>query len=102
MTGPLLHGKEKSDAIKQLAQIRNFDLSQCFAYSDSHNDLPLLLAVGKPSAINPDAILRLRALRDNWPIHDFRRMRVLNRLLGPVLSRVAALGTLITPRRRSR
>lgn len=102
MTGPLLHGKEKSVAIKQLAEIRNFNLSQCFAYSDSHNDLPLLLAVGKPSAINPDAILRLRALRDNWPIHDFRRMRVLNRLLGPVLSRVAALGTLLTPRRRSR
>lgn len=98
MTGNLLHGKEKATAVVQLAQDRNFDLKDCYSYSDSHNDLPLLLAVGHPSTINPDAILRLRALRDSWPIHDFRRARVLNRLLGPIVSRVAALGALITPR----
>lgn len=102
MTGPLLHGKEKSIAVNELAKNRNFNLEKCFAYSDSHNDLPLLLTVGNPSAINPDAILRLRALREGWPIHDFRHMRVVNRFLGPIVSRVAALGTLLTPRRRSR
>jgi HAD superfamily hydrolase (TIGR01490 family) len=102
MIGPLLHGKEKSDAVKELAKERGFNLSQCYAYSDSNNDLPLLLTVGKPSAINPDAILRLRALRDGWPIHDFRRMRIVNRLLGPIVCRLAALGTLLSPRGRSR
>jgi len=97
MIGKLLHGKEKAIAIKKLAEERGFDLRDCYAYSDSHNDLPLLLAVGHPSAINPDAILRIHALREGWPIHDFRRARVLNRILGPILSRLAALGTLARP-----
>lgn len=97
MIGNLLHGKEKAIAIKELAIRRGFDLSNCYAYSDSHNDLPLLLSVGHPSAINPDAILRIHALREGWPIHDFRRARVLNRILGPILSRMAALGALARP-----
>lgn len=99
MIGNLLHGKEKAIAIKELADERGFELLECYAYSDSHNDLPLLLAVGHPSVINPDAVLRIRALRESWPIHDFRRAQVLNRLLGPVVSRMAALGVLLTPRR---
>lgn len=99
MLGNLLHGKEKVVAIKELAALRGFDLEDCFAYSDSHNDLPLLLSVGHPSAINPDAILRIRALREGWPIHDFRRARVFNRILGPIISRLAAFATLITPSR---
>lgn len=99
MIGNLLHGKEKATAIGELAKERGFDLAECYAYSDSHNDLPLLLAVGNPSAINPDAVLRIRALRESWPIHDFRRAQALNRILGPLLSRFAALGALLTPRR---
>lgn len=99
MIGNLLHGKEKVVAIKELAKERCFDLADCYAYSDSHNDLPLLLGVGHPSAINPDAILRIRALREKWPIHDFRKARVLNRILGPIVSRIASLGALFTPRR---
>lgn len=99
MSGNFLHGREKAVAIKDLAEQRGFDLSNCYAYSDSHNDLPLLLAVGHPSAINPDAALRIRALRESWPIHDFRRAQALNRLIGPVVSRIAALGVLLTPRR---
>lgn len=102
MNGPLLHGREKAIAITELARERGFDLEQCFGYSDSHNDLPLLLSVGNPSAINPDAILRIRALKEKWPVNDFRRMRFLNRLLGPILSRAAWLGTRLTPRRKSR
>ena len=102
MNGPLLHGREKATAIKELAREHGFDLEECFGYSDSHNDLPLLLTVGKPSAINPDAILRIRALKEKWPIHDFRRMRFINRLLGPLVSRAAWLGTRLTPRRKSR
>jgi len=102
MNGPLLHGREKATAIKELARERGFDLEHCFGYSDSHNDLPLLLTVGNPSAINPDAILRIRALKEKWPINDFRRMRFVNRLLGPMVSRAAWLGTRLTPRRKSR
>ena len=102
MNGPLLHGKEKAEAIRQIAKERGFILEDCFGYSDSHNDLPLLQTVGHPSAINPDAILRIRALKENWPIHDFRRMRFINRLLGPLVSRAAWLGTRLAPRRKSK
>jgi HAD superfamily hydrolase (TIGR01490 family) len=37
-------------------------------YSDSFNDLPLLSAVGRPVAVNPDARLRAEAQRRGWQI----------------------------------
>jgi HAD superfamily hydrolase (TIGR01490 family) len=100
LEGKLLHGIEKALAIKDLAKNHGFDLEDCYSYSDSHNDIPLLQAVGHPSAINPDAILRIRALAEGWPIHDFRRARFINRLLGPTVSRLAAAATWLTPRKR--
>jgi HAD superfamily hydrolase (TIGR01490 family) len=100
LEGKLLHGIEKALAIKDLAKNHGFDLEDCYSYSDSHNDIPLLQAVGHPSAINPDAILRIRALAEGWPIHDFRRARFINRLLGPAVSRLAAVATWLTPRKR--
>jgi HAD superfamily hydrolase (TIGR01490 family) len=37
-------------------------------YSDSANDLPLLQAVGRPVAVNPDARLRVVAAGSGWPL----------------------------------
>ncbi|CAB4855172.1 MAG: HAD-IB family hydrolase [Actinobacteria bacterium] len=102
MVGPLLHGKEKATAITELAKREGFNLADCYAYSDSNNDLPLLQSVGNPSAINPDAILGLRAMAEGWPIHDFRRARFIGRALSPIVVRLAALATWLTPRRKSR
>ncbi len=100
LDGKLLHGSEKAAAIRALAEEHGYDLNQSYSYSDSHNDLPLLTAVGYPSAINPDAILRIKALAEGWPIHDFRRARLINRLLGPAVSRLAAVATMLVPRKR--
>jgi len=100
LEGKLLHGIEKAKAIEKLSAEHEFVLEDCYSYSDSHNDIPLLQAVGHPCAINPDAILRIRALAEGWPIHDFRRARFMNRLLGPAVSRIAALATLLSPRKR--
>jgi phosphoserine phosphatase len=100
LDGKLLHGAEKAIAIQELAKAHGFELTECYSYSDSHNDIPLLQAVGHPCAINPDAILRIRALAEGWPIHDFRRARFLNRLLGPMVSRFAAIAAWLTPRKR--
>ena len=100
LDGKLLHGTEKAVAIQNLAEERGYKLEDCASYSDSHNDVPLLTAVGHPSAINPDALLRIKALAEGWPIHDFRRARYLNRLLGPAVSRLAAVATLLVPRKR--
>jgi HAD superfamily hydrolase (TIGR01490 family) len=100
MNGALLHGKEKAVAIRELAERKGFDLEDCFGYSDSHNDLPLLQCVGHPSVINPDALLGLRAMAEGWPIHDFRRARFIGRAISPIVVRLAALGTWLTPRKR--
>ena len=89
--GNLLHGKEKAIAVEKLADEHGYDLSQCYAYSDSHNDFPLLETVGHPRAINPDALLRMRAAKEEWPIYDFRRVRWLTSSVAPVINRAAAL-----------
>jgi HAD superfamily hydrolase (TIGR01490 family) len=101
LTGKLLHGKEKAVAITELAKLRGIDLKDCYAYSDSHNDLPLLTAVGNPRAINPDAKLRIMAFSQGWPVHDFRRLRWLNRLIGPTVSRLAGFWVYLTARNKS-
>ena len=104
LNGKLLHGKEKAIAISELTKARGIDLKGCFAYSDSHNDLPLLSAVGHPRAINPDAKLRIIAFAQSWPVHDFRRLRWLNRFIGPFISRLAGFWVFSTSgiRRSSR
>ena len=61
---------------------------------------PLLQSVGHPSVINPDALLGLRAMAEGWPIHDFRRARFIGRIISPVVVRLAALATWLTPRKR--
>jgi HAD superfamily hydrolase (TIGR01490 family) len=100
MNGPLLHGKEKAVAVRELAIKKGFELEECFAYSDSNNDLPLLQCVGYPSAINPDPLLGLRAMAEGWPIHDFRKARFVSRAISPIVVRIAAIGTWLTPRKR--
>lgn len=100
MLGALLHGKEKVFAVQDLAKRTGLNLAECYAYSDSHNDLPLLQCVGHPSAINPDAILGLRAMAEGWPIYDFRRARFIGRAVSPLVVRLAALMTWLTPRRK--
>ena len=100
LNGKILHGTEKARAVRELAAARGYSLNNCHAYSDSASDLPLLHSVGTPHAINPDARLRIKALAENWQMHDFRKFRKLNRWLGPAISRIVALGALITPRSR--
>ncbi|MBM3743472.1 MAG: HAD-IB family hydrolase [Actinobacteria bacterium] len=96
LIGPLLHGKEKAKAVTKLTNDRRIDINGCFAYSDSHNDLPLLNTVGHPNAINPDAKLRIISFSSGWPVHDFRRLRWLNRYIGPLVSRIAGFWAYLT------
>jgi len=48
------------------------DLADTWFYSDSHNDLPLLNAVGHPVAVDPDPSLRQHAEASGWPILTLR------------------------------
>lgn len=44
------------------------NLEDASFYSDSRNDLPLLLKVDHPKAVNPDPVLRAHAEQHGWPI----------------------------------
>ena len=61
----------KATAMRQVAEARGYDLDDCFAYSDSITDLPMLSVVGHPMAVNPDRELRAAARAMDWPVADF-------------------------------
>ncbi|WP_227998096.1 HAD family hydrolase [Nocardia australiensis] len=65
------YGKSKVTAIEKLAATEGYDLPRCYAYSDSVTDLPMLGAVGHPTAVNPDRNLRKEATARGWPILTF-------------------------------
>jgi HAD superfamily hydrolase (TIGR01490 family) len=67
------YGQQKAAAMKQLAAERAYDLDTCSAYSDSITDLPMLEAVGHPTAVNPDRALRAAALERGWPVLTFSK-----------------------------
>jgi HAD superfamily hydrolase (TIGR01490 family) len=74
-------GPSKVAGVHELAAERGYDLAECYAYSDSSSDLPLLEAVGHPSVVNPDRTLRRVALERSWPVLAFRHPVPLGRRL---------------------
>ena len=65
------YGEAKAAKMRELAAQRGYRLADCYAYSDSITDLPMLEAVGHPTAVNPDRALRQVAAARNWPILSF-------------------------------
>lgn len=78
-----VYGPGKADAIREFAQSRQYELGECYAYSDSVTDLPMLEAVGHPFAVNPDRALRKAALEHEWPILTFSNAVPLRERLRP-------------------
>ena len=68
-----VYAEEKARAIRELAQEKGYDLGQCFAYSDSVTDVPMLEVVGRPFAVNPDKELKRIAIAREWPVLVFNR-----------------------------
>jgi HAD superfamily hydrolase (TIGR01490 family) len=73
LDGPFCYGAGKVDAMVEIAKWEGFDLDQCYSYSDSISDLPMMEAVGHPVAVNPDGRLHDIALERGWPIVIFAR-----------------------------
>jgi len=73
LVGPFCYGPGKVEAIHDIARWEGLDLGQCYAYSDSISDLPMLEAVGHPVAVNPDGRLNSIARQRGWPIVIFAR-----------------------------
>jgi HAD superfamily hydrolase (TIGR01490 family) len=64
-------GAEKRKRVLDFLLERGILPSSCVFYSDSIHDLPLLEAVGKPVAVNPDFKLRREARRRGWSVLRF-------------------------------
>jgi HAD superfamily hydrolase (TIGR01490 family) len=70
---PVVAGPTKSRLIVEHARSRGYDLAECFGYSDSYSDVPMLSVVGKPAAVNPDSKLMRLARAYQWPIISFEK-----------------------------
>lgn len=66
LAGPMLHGEQKVTAATTLAGFLDSNLADCWAYSDSRNDIPLLELVGNRVVVNPDALLARHARTHGW------------------------------------
>ena len=92
-----------------MANWNGYELDQCYAYSDSASDLPMLEAVGHPVAVNPDGKLERHARRNGWPIVIFSqqtksviRRSVTSATAIGVAGASFAVGTAVGSHRRSR
>ncbi len=63
----------KANAIKQVAEVRGYDLADCYAYSDSVTDLPMMTTVGHAMAVNPDKDLKAAAEALGWETRRFTK-----------------------------
>jgi HAD superfamily hydrolase (TIGR01490 family) len=66
IVGDVMHGPAKAHAAEALALAKGADLEECWAYSDSSNDIPLLSLVGNRVVVNPDRTLAVHASAEHW------------------------------------
>ena len=72
--GLFIYRSGKARAIEELARREGLDLDECYAYSDSESDLPMLRVVGHPVAVNPDQQLCRIAREEGWAVLRFDRL----------------------------
>ncbi|TIC85712.1 HAD-IB family hydrolase [Nocardioides sp. GY 10127] len=82
VSSPLV-GESRAAFLQGYASEHGLDLSQSYAYADSHSDLPLLAAVGHPVAVSPDVALMRHARRHHWTIVDWASPETGRRTLDP-------------------
>jgi phosphoserine phosphatase len=92
LVGDILHGIGKAHAVRSLAVREGLNLKRCTAYSDSHNDVPMLSLVGTAVAINPDPDLRELAKNRGWEIRDYRTGRKAAKIGVPTALALGAVG----------
>ena len=81
-SSPLV-GESRSAWMRGYAAEHDIDLSASYGYADSHSDLPLLEAVGRPVAVRPDVSLYRHARRHRWTIEDWASSASSTRTLNP-------------------
>ena len=72
VVGVPAYGKGKIAHINAWLNNNNKTLKHSFFYTDSINDLPLLLEVDNPIAVDPDGALHIEAKRRGWDVISLR------------------------------
>jgi HAD superfamily hydrolase (TIGR01490 family) len=70
--GVLTYREGKVTRLAQWLHEQGESLEGASFYSDSRNDLPLLLKVTHPQVVNPDPVLLEHAKQAGWPVHHWR------------------------------
>ncbi len=83
LSRPPLVGEARAAWLRRYASLAGADLSIAYGYADSHSDLPLLKAVGLPTAVSPDVTLYREARKARWPIETWRTESRVPRLALP-------------------
>ncbi|HXZ12323.1 MAG TPA: HAD family phosphatase [Candidatus Sulfotelmatobacter sp.] len=73
VAGEHLSGAAKVRALGLIAERRGLDLKQCYAYGNEMADLPMLMSMGRPVAVNPSVWLLRCARRLGWQVCDWTR-----------------------------
>lgn len=83
LTSPPLVGESRAAWLRRYASTHGFDLTRSYAYADSHSDLPMLRAVGRPVAVSPDVHLWREARKGRWPVEEWKTSGAVSRLTLP-------------------
>lgn len=70
--GTLTYQQGKVTRLMDWLDAEGENLEGASFYSDSRNDLPLLLAVDHPHVVNPDPLLLEHAQQAGWPVHNWK------------------------------
>jgi len=81
-SSPLV-GESRAAWMRHYAGEHGIDLTKSYGYADSHSDLPLLEAVGRPVAVRPDVPLYRHARRHRWTVVDWASSTSNTRSLNP-------------------
>lgn len=100
--GLFTYREGKAQAIRELAEAEGLDLAQCWGYSDSESDLPMLEVVGHPVAVNPDGPLGELARERGWEVMKFETLARRMKIVGAAMTAVAVggMGSALASRRR--
>jgi putative phosphoserine phosphatase/1-acylglycerol-3-phosphate O-acyltransferase len=90
---PTCYGEGKASSVLEFAVKHDVDISRSYFYTDSHEDLPLLEAVGRPRPLNPNRRLAQVAKERGWPVRRFHSRGTPS--AGDLLRTALAYGSLV-------